>query len=165
MANIQWVTPEDQRQTWNNSCWAAVLSTFCKGSPGRPTVTEKDLADYYDRENDRTYTYADGTIKPEGLRKIFSEPRFGLKIEAWDPATFTAKPAYLAQKLGAGWVILAYYEPKIGGGHVCLVYGINDNTVAYQNPDASTGGLLRDDLSYFEHKPVGGKMLVVWRAW
>ncbi len=165
MADRVWSTPEDYRQLWNNSCWAAVLHVFCMGSPGRPKVTERELADTYDTENNRTYTYQDGTIKPEGIKTILGEARFGMKTESWDPETFTSKPDYLAQKLGSGWVILAYYEPKIRGGHVCLVYGLKGSSVLYLNPDPATGGLLQDDLSYFKQKPKTGKMIVAWRAW
>lgn len=165
MGDVKWSTPEDARQSWTNSCWACVLATFCKGTPGRPKLTEKQLADYYDSEKDRTYTYEDGTIKPEGLRKILGEARFGMKVEWWDPEVFTSKPDHLAQKLGSGWVILGYYEPKIGGGHICLVYGIKGSQVSYQNPDSENGGLLTDDLSYFKRKPPGGKLMVAYRAW
>lgn len=165
MGDVNWSPPEDYRQSWTNSCWAAVLHAFCKKTPGRPKISEQQLADYYDAENNRTYTYADGTIKPDGLRKIVTEPRFGMKVEAWDPTVFTSKPDYLAQKLGSGMVILAYYEPAISGGHVCLVYGIRGSTVSYLNPDARNGGLLQKDLSYFKQPPPGGKILVCSRAW
>lgn len=165
MGDVIWSAPEDYRQSWKNSCWAAVLHAFCKGTPGRPKLTEKEIADFYDSETNRTWTFEDGTIKPEGFQKLLTEARFGMKTEQWDPETFTGKPDHMAQKLGSGWVILGYHEPKISGGHACLVYGIQGKKVHYLNPDASSGGLLKDDISYFKGKLKNGKLIVAWRSW
>ncbi len=165
MADVMWQTPEDYRQAWKTSCWAAVLHTFCVGTPGRPRLTEQEIADTYDPEDNRTYTFEDGSIKPDGLRRMVQEARFGMKSEYWDAPVFSSKPDYLAQKLGSGWVILGYYEPKIAGGHVALVYGVKNSKVYYLNPDNINGGLLTDDISYFKQNLNSGSIVVCWRAW
>ncbi|MEZ5428209.1 MAG: hypothetical protein R2747_18205 [Pyrinomonadaceae bacterium] len=159
MSKKIWKAPPDVRQDYDDTCWAAVLEAFCASNPGRPKLKQAEIVEQFDKFS---FSATDGTLTRHGLHTMLRDHRFGLKTEEADHEYFSSTPAYLNNKLGAGMVIIGYWEPKISGWHVGLIYGLDDKTVHYLNPDFSSGGLLKSDISYFGTK---GKLVIGWRAW
>ncbi len=159
MSRKLWNPPPDVRQDFDDTCWAAVLEAFCAASPGRPPITQAEVVAQFDKF---TFSATDGTLTRHGMHTMLRDVRFGMKTESVSNNYFSSTPAYLFGKLGAGMVIIAYWEQKIGGWHVGLIYGIDDSTVSYLNPDSKNGGFLKDEIGYFGQK---GKLIVGWRAW
>lgn len=159
MSKRIWNAPPDVRQDYDDTCWAAVLEAFCAASPGRPKLKQAEIVKQFEKFS---FSATDGTLTRQGLHTMLRDHRFGLKTEEADNAYFKKTPAYLNNKLAAGMVVIGYWEPKIGGWHVSLIYGLNGTKVYYLNPDFSNGGLLTSEVSYFGQK---GKMVIGWRAW
>ena len=159
MSKKVWTAPPDIRQDYSDTCWAAILEAFCAASPGRPPIKQAEIVKQFDKF---TFSATDGTMTRHGMHTMLRDVRFGLKTEDVDHEYLSKTPAYLLQKLGAGMVVIGYWEQKINGWHVSLIYGLDGTKVSYLNPDYSNGGLLTDELTYFGKK---GKVLLGWRAW
>jgi hypothetical protein len=152
-----WKTPPDVRQNYDHTCWAAVMEAFCNVSPGRPKLDQEQIYDQF-----KKVALPDESMDRSGMRRLLGDVRWGIAVTEPAADVFTAGPDFLSQKLGSGHVVLGYWEQKIGGWHVGLAYGISGRAVLYLNPDDKTGGLLRDDLSYFGRK---GPLIVGSRKW
>jgi hypothetical protein len=155
--DILWATPPDVRQNYNNTCWAAVMESFCATAPGRPKLDQEQIFTQFER-----FALKDESMARKGLRTLFSDVRWGLNQMDCPAEAFSKGPEFLYQKLTAGNVILGYWETKIGGWHVSMAYGLKGRTVHYHNPDNSNGGRLKDDLGYFSKK---SPVVVAWRKW
>ncbi|HUT33145.1 MAG TPA: hypothetical protein VNE39_06690 [Planctomycetota bacterium] len=159
MGDVSWSPPPDIRQDFDDTCWAAVIEAFCAASPGRPKVKQGDIVDQY---GSQCYSRTDGTMTRKGLHLLFSDVRFGLKSTEVAPGAFSA--LLVSQKLGRGLVPIGYWESRIGGWHVALIYGIAGSTVSYQDPDFAHGGRRLTSTSHF--RPASkGNLIVAWRAW
>jgi hypothetical protein len=108
-------------------------------------------------------TGKDGTMSRAGMHTMFKDQRFGLNVEEISSKYFQSTIEYLPIRLQKGLVILGYWETFIPGWHVGLVYGIDDKSVSYMNPDYTKGGYLKNDLSYFTSGK--GNLIVAWPAW
>jgi hypothetical protein len=155
--DLVWAAPPDVRQNYDRTCWAAAMEAFCAVSPGRPKLDQEQIFTQYER-----FALPDESMSRAGLRALLKDVRWGMNMMEVTPEGFTASPEFLYQKLTAGHVFLGYWEPKISGWHVGLVYGLTGRTVHYLNPDDKTGGRLKDDLKYFAKK---GPLVVGWRKW
>ncbi len=148
--------PTPVYQTYNDTCWAAVIEAFCSVAIGRPKVTEAEIIAQYDK-----YCYKDGTMKMQGLWAILGDVRFGLKRNYIASSGFTG--SYLYQKLSSGYVVIGYYEVAIGGKHVALIYGVDGDFVYFMNPDSSIGG---NKIMSINHFSGAGMDLIIGRqAW
>ncbi len=158
-APILWKEPPDVRQDYDDNCWAAILEAFCAVAPGRPKIGQAQITKEF---GNLSFSKTDGTMTRKGLYVMFADVRFGLKATDVAPAAFSE--LLLREKLGMGHVILGYYESKIGGYHVNLVYGINGTSVSHLDPDYSHGGLLKSPLAHFNPKDKDNPV-IAWRAW
>lgn len=154
--------PSDVRQDYGDTCWAAVLESFCAASSGRPKTKQADFVKQFDHLCVGGKTGKDGTMSRAGMHTMFKDVRFGLKVEEVTADYFKSTEEYLAIKLASGLVILGYWEKFIPGWHVGLVYGIDGKSVSYMNPDFAQGGFLKNNLDYFATK---SNLIVAWRAW
>ena len=155
--DLMWATPPDVRQNYDHTCWAAVMQAFCAVSPGRPKLDQEQIFEAFKR-----YALEDESMSRSGLRTLLSAVQFGLGVVEVTPESFLAGPELIYQKLTAGHVVMGYWETKINGWHVGLAYGLSGRSISYQNPDSSSGGRLKDDLSYFAKK---GPIVIGWRKW
>ncbi|MBN1676027.1 MAG: hypothetical protein JXR37_33595 [Kiritimatiellae bacterium] len=159
MASVRWAAPKDVRQDYDDTCWAAVMESFCWSNPGRPKVSQEEIRKQY---NHVCHAGKDGTMTRRGLHILFADVRFGLKSMEATPGAFTS--AFLYQKLQRGHVVLGYWESKISGWHVGLVYGLSGVSVSYLDPDYQHGGLLTASISHFA--ALGrGNVVVASRRW
>lgn len=159
MTDVSWNPPPNVRQDYNDTCWAAVMESFCAASPGRPKVTQDEIVKQFGKY---CYSSTDGTMTRRGLHILFGDKRFGLKVMEVAPNAFSA--LLVSQKLGHGLVPIGYWERRISGWHVGLIYGISGGTVHYHNPDFSNGGRLTDPVSHFCPSRKGN-LILAWRAW
>jgi hypothetical protein len=155
--DVLWTAPPDVRQNYDRTCWAAVMESFCRSAPGRPKLDQEQIFEQF-----KKWALPDESMSRAGLQTLFKDPRWGLASMEVDTKVFTASPLFLSQKLASGNVILGYWESKINGWHVSMAYGLVGSTVHYHNPDNSSGGRLKDNLSYFGKK---GPLVVAWRKW
>ena len=154
-----WEPPPDIRQRSLDTCWAAVLDAFCRVSPGRPQLNQDELLrDFGKLAN----SPLDRKIPLDGIRKLFSDHRFGIEIEEVSNNYFASTPAFLFQKLKTGQVIIGYWEPATTGWHLSLIYGMDETVVLYLNSDKENGGYLTNDIKYFTSK---GNILIGSRRW
>ncbi len=156
---IIWETPPDIRQRSSDTCWAAVLEVFCRVSLGRPHTNQDELLREYGKLSN---SLLDRKIPLDGIRRLFSDHRFGIEIEEISHLYFANTPAFLFQKLQTGPVIIGYWEPATNGWHLSLIYGIDKKLVSYLNPDMDDGGHLTNDIEYFSSK---GNILIGSRRW
>lgn len=148
--------PTPVYQTYNDTCWAAVMEAFCSVALGRPKVTEAEIIAQYDK-----YCYKDGTMKMQGLWAILGDVRFGLKRNYVPSSGFTG--SYLYQKLCSGYVIIGYWEVAIGGKHVALIYGADGDFVYFMNPDDQIGGNKIMSINHFSGS--GMDLTIGWQRW
>lgn len=156
---IMWERPPDIRQEYHDTCWAAVLEAFCRIVPGRPHLRQGELKREF---GNLSNSLLDHKVPLDGIRRLFSDHRFGLEIEEVSPAYFANTPTFLFQKLQSGPVIIGYWEPSTNGWHLSLIYGMDRAVVSYQNPDTDDGGYLTNDIEYFALK---GNILIGSRRW
>jgi|WetSurMetagenome_2_1015567.scaffolds.fasta_scaffold586441_2 hypothetical protein len=149
--------PTPVHQTYTDTCWAAVIQAFCSVAIGRPKVTEEQIIREYD-----SYCHKDGTLTLKGLWAILGDIRFGLSRNYVSSKNFTSD--YLYQKLCSGYVVIGYHEIAINGKHVGLIYGIDDDSVYYMNPDAGvTGGNKTMSINHFTGS--GSDLIVGGQKW
>jgi hypothetical protein len=154
--------PADVRQDYGDTCWAAVLESFCGASLGRPRLKQADIVKQFDHLCVGGKTGKDGTMSRVGMHTMFKDVRFGLKVEEITKDYFKTTEEYLPQKLSKGLVIVGYWEKFLPGWHVSLIYGIDGRNVSYMNPDYTKGGYLKNDLNYFADK---SNLVFAWRSW
>jgi hypothetical protein len=152
-------TPPDIRQRSSDTCWAAVLEAFCRVTPGRPRLDQDELLRQFGKLSNSPL---DRKIPLDGIRRLFSDHRFGIEIEEVSHTYFAKTPAFLFQKLQTGPVIIGYWEPATNGWHLSLIYGMDKTSVFYLNPDMDGGGYLTNDIEYFSSK---GNIIIGSRRW
>ncbi|MEP7074689.1 MAG: papain-like cysteine protease family protein [Acidobacteriota bacterium] len=151
--------PKQIFQTFNTSCWAAVLESWIGILPGRKWhPTEAELIDMYPDK-----TYPDGSVIPAELEGEIAKIS-GMKSEWTSKSDLTA--TYLADKLSSqGHLVLGFSRGSLGG-HVVVCYGVGRPTgkeqlVAVMDPSGGEGYKNRS-FSVFKPIPSYGKVFVGW---
>ncbi len=142
-----------------DTCWAAVLESFCSVAPLRPRSTQ---AEFITEFAHLCNSHLDLKIERDRLKLLFADNRFGLVIEEVSPRYFETTPEFLYQKLRSGYVILGYWENATNGWHLVLVYGIENESVLFFNPDSAVGGFYKKEFSYFTDR---GNILIASQKW
>lgn len=156
---VIWEQPPLVRQSRRDTCWAAVLESFCSVAPLRPKLKQFEIIEEFAH---LCNSHLDQKIERDRLKLLLAERRFGLAVEEVSPEYFETTPEFLFQKLKSGYVILGYWEKATNGWHIVLVYGLDGTNVLFIDPDAAAGGQGVKDLKYFSAR---GNILVVSQKW
>ena len=110
--NIKAVKQED-----NTSCWAACLEWWLKAVVNRPKKEQWEIiADY----SQYWETTPDGTISRLGLCKLVYDARWRMKVQYQLP--WNMREETLLEHLSRGPVYIGYYDKKVNGKHVNVIY-------------------------------------------
>lgn len=134
------------KQIDETTCWAASLSWWLKAVGGRGEFTQEDLLQEYAQYWKST---SDGTITKAGMSKLVYDPRWRMDVQ-WILG-FQFSEAILAEHIARGPIYIGYYEKKVGGNHVNVIYQSLEKSgeirVKVMEPD---GGKHRTrNLSYY----------------
>jgi hypothetical protein len=135
------------------ACWAAALEWWARAIGGRVVIRQTTLINtyvrYWDSSGDPDTNPNYGTISRAGLISVINDSRWGMTASAMSGGQVTT--ALLNQRMRLGPVILAYYEPAVGGNHVVVAYGASETHVAVMNPDG--GRFIGLPVGHYSHSP------------
>lgn len=128
------------RQIDETTCWAASLEWWLKAVVNRGEMTQEDaLQKYHAFWKDEV----DGVISKKGMFALVSDPLWQMSVQWCQAFQFT--PAVLAEHLARGPIYVGYYEKKVKGNHVNVIYKAVDS---YEKGDTMRIGVM---------EPSGGK--------
>lgn len=106
------------KQIDETTCWAACLEWWLKAVENRTKLTQEDaLQRYLQYWKDS----ADGSISKHGMSQIVYDADWRMEVQyqlAWNMSEET-----LLEHIARGPVYFGYYEKKVNGNHVNVVYG------------------------------------------
>ena len=152
--------PKLVSQTYDTSCWAAVLESWIGILPGRTwRPKESDLIDMYPDK-----TYADGSVIPSELSGDIANIS-GMDNEWIAQSSFT--PEYLAGKLSSKGHLVIGYNRGRRGGHVVVCYGVGRPTggeqlVSVMDPSGGEGYKNRSLSAFNPLASQGNKIFIGW---
>jgi hypothetical protein len=120
------------RQTYTDSCWAAVLDAWLRMNDGPAgSDTQEQLVS-------RWSTRSGGGLDPNRLDEIALW--YGLILQPTDPAkTISGASArhVMESALKMSCVFFSFLNPKNGFWHTVLVYRLRDDDVSFMEPDGT----------------------------
>ena len=105
------------KQIDSTTCWAAGLVWWLKAARERSDFTQEDLLQEYLVYWKDT---ADGTITKHGMSNLVYDSRWRMSVQ-WLLA-FQFSVTYLNEHLARGPIYVGYYEKKVKGNHVNVIY-------------------------------------------
>lgn len=138
------------RQIDETTCWAASLEWWLKAVGGRGEFTQEDLLQKY-------HAYwkdePDGVISKKGMFALVGDPLWRMSVQWCQGFQFT--PAVLEEHLARGPVYVGYYEKKVSGNHVNVIYKALDsfakgNTMRISVMEPSRGRHKTRHLNYYQ---------------
>ncbi len=110
--NIKAVKQEDK-----TSCWAACLEWWLKAVESRPKLEQWEIIEEYSEYWEST---SDGTISKLGLCKLVYDARWRMQVQY--QLALNIREETLLEHLARGPVYFGYYEKKVNGNHVNVIY-------------------------------------------
>jgi hypothetical protein len=111
-----------EKQIDETTCWAAALVWWLKAVRNRTDFTQEDLLQEY-------IAYwrdaPDGAITKYGMSNLVYDARWRMSVQ-W-PLAFQFFPTILREHLARGPIYIAYYEKKVKGNHVNVIYEAIDS--------------------------------------
>lgn len=105
------------KQEDKTSCWAACLEWWLKAVPNRPSQEQWEIiADY----SQYWETTPGGTISKLGMCKLVYDARWRMQVQY--QVAFNMREETLLEHLARGPVYIGYYEKKVNGNHVNVIY-------------------------------------------
>lgn len=148
-------------QTFDTSCWAAVLESWIGALPGRKwRPSQAELIDMYPDK-----TYADGSVIPSELEGEIASIS-GMACEWITTSSFTAE--FLARKLSTYGYLVIGFNRGSRGGHVVVCYGVGRPTgyqqlVSVMDPSNGDGGFRNREFGNFAGiSSQGNKIFIGW---
>lgn len=105
------------KQIDETTCWAASLEWWLKVVGGRGEFTQEDLLKEYHQYWKDT---PDGTITKAGMMSLVYDPRWRMNVQ-WTYA-YQFSEAILEEHIARGPIYIGYYEKKVSGNHVNVIY-------------------------------------------
>ncbi len=107
-----------EKQEDPRSCWAASLAWWLRATVNRPRYEQYELIDEYTN----LWIDGDGTITRKGLFDIVTDFRWQMTTQ-WIQSR-QLSPDIIREHLLGGPIYIGYFEPRVGGNHVNVIYDI-----------------------------------------
>lgn len=139
----------------NTCCWAASMEWWARATAREETEQWMLMEDYEQLWMNR----ADGTISRQGMITLVSDARWNMAHQVLPDRSHMNKIVLFAF-LRSGPVFTGFFDRNVGGNHVNVIYGMDDNgdnpTVYAMEPAASrnsdgsyVGNHVRRRLNYY----------------
>ncbi|HKX84195.1 MAG TPA: hypothetical protein VJL58_08250, partial [Pyrinomonadaceae bacterium] len=141
-----------------NACWAASLEWWLKAT-NLGNIYQDDVFEYYPSFRD-----TNGTITREGIQTLITDPQWYMSYDHVVSATTFSK-SKVKQHLKSGPMYIGYWDQKVGGYHVNVIYAYGAGQVSVmepmgekeQNGPGYIGKHLKRKLSYYKF---GGEIFI-----